>query len=96
MPEIQVGAQIFDVVFHPTFATVYTGLLTGHVKAFAYNEQGGHKLTFSVRPQKSSCRGLSLDKDGTHLYAVGKGKALQYVHMSLYCLYSLMLDLCLT
>ena len=79
MPEIPVGAQIFDVVFHPTFSTVYTGLLTGHVKAFNYDEQGSHELAFSVRPQKSSCRGLSLDADGSHLYAVGKGKALQYV-----------------
>lgn len=77
MPEIPVGAQIFDVVFHPTFSTVYTGLLTGHVKAFNYDEQGSHELAFSVRPQKSSCRGLSLDGDGSHLYAVGKGKALQ-------------------
>ncbi|KAF9476091.1 WD40 repeat-like protein [Pholiota conissans] len=76
MPEIPVGAQIFDVVFHPTFSTVYTGLLTGHVKAFAYDEQGNHQPTFSVRPSKSSCRGLSLDGDGSHLYAVGKGKAL--------------------
>ncbi|KAJ3511273.1 hypothetical protein NLJ89_g4189 [Agrocybe chaxingu] len=76
MPEIPVGAQIFDVVFHPTVSTVYTGLLTGHVKAFAYDEQGNHKALFSVRPSKSSCRGLSLDKDGKHLYAVGKAKAL--------------------
>ncbi|KJA17792.1 hypothetical protein HYPSUDRAFT_145958 [Hypholoma sublateritium FD-334 SS-4] len=79
MPEIPVGAQIFDVVFHPTFATVYTGLLTGHVKAFNYDEQGSHELAFSVRPQKSSCRGLSLDGDGSHLYAVGKGKALHTI-----------------
>ncbi|KAF8958962.1 WD repeat-containing protein JIP5 [Flammula alnicola] len=79
MPEIPVGAQIFDVVFHPTFSTVYTGLLTGHVKAFCYDEQGNHKAAFSVRPSKSSCRGLSLDGDGSHLYAVGKGKALNTI-----------------
>ena len=72
MPEIPVGAQIFDVVFHPTFSTVYTGLLTGHVKAFSYDHQGNHQPVFSVRPSKSSCRGLSLDQDGSHLYAVGK------------------------
>jgi hypothetical protein len=79
MPEIPVGAQIFDVVFHPTFSTVYTGLLTGYVKAFSYDNQGNHKPAFSVRPSKSSCRGLSLDQDGSHLYAVGKGKSLKYV-----------------
>jgi len=77
MPEIPVGAQIFDVVFHPTFSTVYTGLLTGHVKAFSYDSQGNHKSAFSVRPSKKSCRGLSLDQDGSHLYAVGKGKVLR-------------------
>jgi len=79
MPEIPVGAQIFDVVFHPTFSTVYTGLLTGQVKAFFYDSQGNHKSAFSVRPSKKSCRGLSLDQDGSHLYAVGKGKALRCV-----------------
>lgn len=79
MPEIPVGAQIFDVVFHPTFSTVYTGLLTGHVRAFSYDNQGNHKSAFSIRPSKKSCRGLSLDQDGSHLYAVGKGKALRCV-----------------
>lgn len=82
MPDIPVGAQIFDVVFHPTFSTVYTGLLTGYVKAFSYDDQGNHKPAFSVRPSKSSCRGLSLDQDGSHLYAVGKGKSLKYVIQS--------------
>lgn len=79
MPEIDVGSQIFDVVFHPTFATVYTGLLNGHVKAFAYNEQGKEQAAFSVRPSKRSCRGLSIKHDGTHLYAVGKAKALNVI-----------------
>ena len=82
MPEIPVGSQIFDVVFHPTFSTVYTGLLTGYVKAFSYDHQGNHQPAFSVRPSKSSCRGLSLDQDGSHLYAVGKGKSLKYVIQS--------------
>ncbi|KAF8884235.1 WD40-repeat-containing domain protein [Gymnopilus junonius] len=68
MPEIPVGAQIFDVVFHPTFSTVYVGLLTGHVKAYAYDEQGGHKPAFSVRTFQVILSGF--------LYAVGKGKAL--------------------
>jgi hypothetical protein len=78
MPEIDVGSQIFDVVFHPTFATVYTGLLNGYIKAFAYNEQGKEQSAFSVRPSKRSCRGLSIKHDGTHLYSVGKAKALKY------------------
>jgi hypothetical protein len=76
MPDIPVGAQIFDVVFHPTESTVYTALLTGHVKAFAY-DQATHKNTFSLRPLKRSCRALTINDDGTRLYAAGKGKAIQ-------------------
>ena len=79
MPEISVGAQIFDLVFHPTHSIVYTGLLTGHVKAFSYDDQGNHKRAFSVRPSKRSCRGLAINRDGSHLYAVGKSQALKCV-----------------
>jgi len=79
MPEIPVGAQIFDVLFHPTSAIAYTALLTGHVKAFAYDQQGDSHNLFSVRPSKRSCRGLSLNKDGSKLYAVGKSKALHTI-----------------
>ncbi|KAM6501094.1 WD repeat-containing protein JIP5 [Amanita muscaria] len=77
--EIPAGAQIFDLVFHPTFATVYAGLLTGHIKAFAYDDHGNHESLFTVRPSKRSCRGLGINEDGTHLYAVGKGKQLSII-----------------
>lgn len=80
MPEISVGAQIFDLVFHPSHSTVYTGLLTGHVKAYSYDDAGNHKRAFSVRPSKRSCRGLAINQDGTNLYAVGKSKALKCVY----------------
>ncbi|KAF8892943.1 WD40-repeat-containing domain protein [Infundibulicybe gibba] len=76
MPEIPVGAQIFDIAFNPTHSTVYAGLLTGEIKAFAYNEQGAHNQSFSLRPSKRSCRSVTLDNDGSHLFAVGKSKAL--------------------
>ncbi|KAF8065176.1 WD repeat-containing protein JIP5 [Lyophyllum atratum] len=79
MPEIPAGAQVFDLVFHPTHSTVYTGLLTGHVRAFAYDDQGQTQRTFSVRPSKRSCRALAIDGDGSHLYAVGKAKALNII-----------------
>ncbi|KAF9445042.1 WD repeat-containing protein JIP5 [Macrolepiota fuliginosa MF-IS2] len=79
MPEIPVDAQVFDLVFHPTFSTVYAGLLTGYVKAFAYDQQGNHKSVFSLRPSKRSCRGLSINEDGSRLYAVGKSKALHII-----------------
>ncbi|KAF8240958.1 WD40 repeat-like protein [Tricholoma matsutake] len=79
MPEISVGAQIFDLVFHPTHSIVYTGLLTGHVKAFSYDDQGNYNRAFSVRPSKRSCRGLAISEDGAHLYAVGKSEALNII-----------------
>lgn len=77
--EIPVGAQVFDLVFHPTVAMVYAGLLTGHVKAFAYDNGGNHEPVFAIRPSKRSCRGLSINEDGSQLYAVGKSKSLQCV-----------------
>ncbi|EGO01109.1 hypothetical protein SERLA73DRAFT_179167 [Serpula lacrymans var. lacrymans S7.3] len=76
MPDIPVGAQIFDLAFHPSHSTVYAGLLTGQVSAFRYDEQGQHDLSFSVRPSKRSIRGLTLNQDGSHLWAAGKTKAM--------------------
>jgi WD repeat-containing protein 55 len=76
MPDIQVGAQIFDLAFHPTRPIVYTALLTGEIKSFAYDEQGNHTYGFDFRPSKRSCRSIALDKDGSRLWAVGKSKAI--------------------
>ncbi|KAJ7507256.1 WD40-repeat-containing domain protein [Mycena galericulata] len=78
MPDIPVGAQIFDLVFHPTQSIVYTALLTGQVNAFAYDKDT-HKKTFSVRPSKRSCRALTINDDGSRLYAAGKGKAIHTI-----------------
>ncbi|KXN93264.1 WD repeat-containing protein JIP5 [Leucoagaricus sp. SymC.cos] len=79
MPEIPVDAQIFDIVFHPTSSTVFAGLLTGYVKAFAYDQQGNYQNVFSLRPSKKSCRGLSISEVGSKLYAVGKSKSLHII-----------------
>ncbi|KIP07387.1 hypothetical protein PHLGIDRAFT_89606 [Phlebiopsis gigantea 11061_1 CR5-6] len=76
MPDIPVGAQVFDLAFHPTESLVYTGLLTGDVAAFSYDEQGNHEEKFRLRPSKRSCRGLATSGDGSRLWAVGKSKAL--------------------
>lgn len=76
MPDISVGAQIFDLVFHPTESIVYAGLLTGEVKAFGYDEQGQHDQRFTLKPSRRSCRGLSIDEQGDHIWSVGKGKSL--------------------
>lgn len=76
MPDIPVGAQIFDLVFHPSESLVCVGLLTGEVKAFGYDEQGNHESKFTLKPSKRSCRGLAMNGDGSRLWAVGKGKTL--------------------
>ncbi|TDL19463.1 WD40 repeat-like protein [Rickenella mellea] len=79
MPDVAVGGQISDLCFHPTQSIVYTGLLTGEVKAFRYDEQGQHESIFRVRPSKRPCRGLVTNEDGSKLFAVGKGKAMHTV-----------------
>ena len=76
MPDISVGAQIFDLIFHPTESIVYAGLLTGEVKAFGYDEQGKHDQRFTLKPSKRSCRGLAIDEQGDHIWSVGKGRSL--------------------
>ncbi|KAH9921798.1 WD40 repeat-like protein [Fomitopsis serialis] len=75
MPDINVGTQIFDLIFHPSSSTVYAGLLTGHVKAFGYDDDGEHDRKFTVRPSKRSCRALAINEDGGRLWAAGKAKA---------------------
>ncbi|KAF7319414.1 Protein monoubiquitination-related protein [Mycena chlorophos] len=75
MPDIPVGSQIFDVVFHPTASTVYTALLSGQVKAFRFAPDA-HEEVFAARPSKRSCRALTLDDRGERLFAGGKAKAI--------------------
>ncbi|KAJ7628543.1 WD40-repeat-containing domain protein [Roridomyces roridus] len=81
MPDIPLGAQVFDLVFHPSHSTVYTALLTGQVKAFTF-DQNTHKKSFSVRPSKRSCRTLAINDDGSRLYAAGKAKAIHTIDTS--------------
>ncbi|KAH9927959.1 WD40 repeat-like protein [Epithele typhae] len=79
MPDIPVGAQIFDLAFHPTEPLVLTGLLTGHLKAFGYDEQGNYEEKFSIRPSKKSCRTIAMSADGARAWAGGKAKAIHIV-----------------
>ncbi|KAJ4490020.1 WD40-repeat-containing domain protein [Lentinula aciculospora] len=79
MSDVSVGSQIFDLVFHPSNTTVYTALLSGKVKAFAYNQYGRSKEVFSIKLSQKSCRGIALSEDGGRLYIVGKGKGLHTV-----------------
>ncbi|TBU52287.1 WD40 repeat-like protein [Dichomitus squalens] len=79
MPDIPVGAQIFDLAFLPEQPLVTTGLLTGYIKAFSYDEQGNYEEKFSIRPSKKSCRTLAVTEDGSKLWAAGKAKAIYTV-----------------
>ncbi|PCH36904.1 WD40 repeat-like protein [Wolfiporia cocos MD-104 SS10] len=79
MPDISVGTQIFDLIFHPTDSLVFTGLLTGHIEAFSYDEQGNHEHKLSLRPSKRSCRALAIDEDGGKLWTAGKAKAIHTI-----------------
>ncbi|EEB89391.1 hypothetical protein MPER_12513 [Moniliophthora perniciosa FA553] len=76
MPDISVGSQIFDLVFHPSHSTVYTALLSGKVKAVSYDKEGNHRQQFSIKLSQKSCRGITVNNDGTRLYAAGKGKGI--------------------
>ncbi|KAK7467459.1 hypothetical protein VKT23_004512 [Stygiomarasmius scandens] len=79
MPDISVGSQVFDIVFHPSHSTVYTALLSGKVKAFAYDREGRHKQVLSLKISQKSCRGITINEDGSKLYVVGKGKGLHTI-----------------
>ncbi|KAL0578813.1 hypothetical protein V5O48_003180 [Marasmius crinis-equi] len=76
MAEISVGSQIFDLVFHPSHATLYTASLSGEVKGVSYTREGKNQQQFSIKVSKKSCRGITLNEDGTRLYVAGKGKAI--------------------
>lgn len=76
MPDLPVGNQIFDVVFHPSADIVLAGLLTGEIKAFAYSEDGDFAAKWDVRPTKRSCRGLAFSYDGARVYSVSKDKSI--------------------
>lgn len=78
MPDLHLGTQVFDFVFNPQHDTVYTGLLTGHVKAFSYNDAGECTSKFSLRPTKKTTRSLATNPDGLELYSVSKDRSIQY------------------
>lgn len=76
------GAQVFDLAFHPSNCTAYACLMSGQVKAISYDYEGRHKESFSVAVSKRSCRGITINEDGTNIFVVGKGKAIQCVKLS--------------
>ncbi|KAG9016055.1 WD repeat-containing protein jip5 [Tulasnella sp. 427] len=79
MPDIPLKHQCFDLEFSPTADQVYVGLLNGSVKGFSYDAEGNTKQTFSLRPAKKSCRGVSINGAGDRLYVVSKDRGLRTI-----------------
>lgn len=82
MPDIPLKHQCFDLKFSPKADQVYVGLLNGAVKGFSYDSEGNASQTFSLRPAKQSCRGVSINETGDKLYAVSKDRGLRSVLVS--------------
>ncbi|CAE6473217.1 unnamed protein product [Rhizoctonia solani] len=79
MSDVDLGTQVFDLAFNPKHDIVYVGLLSGHVKAFAYNDEGTCTPKFDVRPAKRTARSLATDLEGLELYSVSKDRLIQWV-----------------
>ncbi|KAG8693901.1 WD repeat-containing protein jip5 [Ceratobasidium sp. 394] len=79
MPDLNLGTQVFDLVFSPTHDIVFAGLLTGHVKAFSYHDNGTFDPKFAVRPSKKTARSLAISPDGLELYSVSKDKCIHNI-----------------
>ncbi|CUA70975.1 WD repeat-containing protein JIP5 [Coprinopsis cinerea okayama7 len=82
MPDVDLGSQVFDLAFNPKHDIVYTGLLNGHIKAFAYDDQGTCTSKFDIRPTKRSARSLGVDQEGLELYSVSKDRSIHAIDTS--------------
>ncbi|CUA71935.1 WD repeat-containing protein JIP5 [Coprinopsis cinerea okayama7 len=82
MPDVDLGSQVFDLAFNPKHDIVYTGLLDGHIKAFAYDDQGTCTSKFDIRPTKRSARSLGVDQEGLELYSVSKDRSIHAIDTS--------------
>ncbi|CAE6365975.1 unnamed protein product [Rhizoctonia solani] len=82
MPDVDLGSQVFDLAFNPKHNIVYTGLLNGHIKAFAYDDQGTCTSKFDLRPTKRSARSLVVDMEGLELYSVSKDRSIHVIDTS--------------
>ncbi|CAE7192727.1 unnamed protein product [Rhizoctonia solani] len=82
MPDVDLGAQVFDLAFNPTHDIVYTGLLNGHVKAFSYDNEGTCTPKFDIRPTKKTARSLATDSEGLELYSVSKDRSIHVIDTS--------------
>ncbi|CEL54946.1 WD repeat-containing protein JIP5 OS=Laccaria bicolor (strain S238N-H82 / ATCC MYA-4686) GN=JIP5 PE=3 SV=1 [Rhizoctonia solani AG-1 IB] len=82
MPDLDLGTQVFDLVFNPKHDIVYTGLLSGHVKAFSYHDDGSCTPKFDVRATKKTVRSLVVDSEGRELFSVSKDRSIHVIDTS--------------
>ncbi|CAE6371184.1 unnamed protein product [Rhizoctonia solani] len=82
MPDVDLGAQVFDLVFNPKNDIVYVGLLNGHVKAFSYDDEGSCTPKFDIRTTKKTVRSLTTGPEGRELYSVSKDKSIHVIDTS--------------
>jgi len=65
--------QPFDLEFHPSENVVFTGLLTGEVKAFRYDENTGESSSsWTTRPTKRTMRSVDVSSSGGCVWTGGK------------------------
>ncbi|KAF8752136.1 WD40 repeat-like protein [Rhizoctonia solani] len=82
MPDVDLGTQVFDLIFNPKHDIVYAGLLSGHVKAFLYDNDGSCTPKFDIRPTKKTIRSLATDSEGQELYSVSKDRSIHVIDTS--------------
>ncbi|CAG8442599.1 6764_t:CDS:10 [Ambispora gerdemannii] len=74
--------QVFDFAFHPSENIIATGLITGEVFCFRYNQDENieNENLLKIRPHRKSCRGLEFNLDGSG--NVSKDKSIQVIDVS--------------
>ncbi|GMK55996.1 hypothetical protein CspeluHIS016_0210520 [Cutaneotrichosporon spelunceum] len=82
MPEIKLRNQPFDVAFSPSADVLCAALLTGEVKAWAYDEDGEATRSWSVRPTKRTARAVHFSPDGASVWMGGKSGVLVQIDTS--------------
>ncbi|KAJ7594186.1 WD40-repeat-containing domain protein [Mycena floridula] len=76
MPDLPLGSQVFDLVFHPTITNIYAGLLNGNLSTVTYDHYGDCKISSSLGLSKRSLRAVTINQDGSRVFAAGKGKSI--------------------
>ncbi|KAH8829147.1 WD40 repeat-like protein [Flagelloscypha sp. PMI_526] len=77
---IPLSSQAFDLAFHPTQQIVFTGLLTGEDSNIAI--QGVMNHVYHSNLQRNRVVLISLNDDGSLLFATGQGKALHMIDLA--------------